>query len=727
VETSQADQETGLVPSGSTFAILAVAAPLDDRTRVLKQDDTFAVFDRALDIRPGGQGELGLYHDGTRYLSRWELLVDGRRPILLSSTAPSDQPLLEADFANLEVRSAGRPVLPAGSIHLARTRLLRPGVAYESIRLRNYGLEPARIRLDLAFEADFADLFEVRGTPRSRRGEAFDPEVTEGRIRFAYLGLDQVVRRTLVECHPAPTWSDSGGFRFDELLEARSERSITLTVSCDRSDRSRVTAAPPRAPSGVEEVGPEGPEETPSISSSSGDCDEWLARSILDLEMLSGSTPLGRYPAAGLPWFAAQLGRDGIIAALECLWLRPGLAREVLRFLAATQAADFDPAREAEPGKILHESRAGEMATLGEVPFALHYGSIDATPLFVLLAARYFERTGDRALIEELWPHVVAALAWIDGPGDPDRDGFVEYRSAHPATHQAWRDSADAIFHRDGRLARGPIAPAEVQAYVYGAKREAGVLARILGHGAVADRLANEARDLRRRFDRQFWLEDLGTYALALDGDKRPCRVRSSTAGHCLFTGMARPERVGRLTRTLMSDESFSGWGVRTIGADEARYNPMSYHCGAVWPHDNALIADGLKLAGARDAAARIFGGLFEASVALDLHRLPELFAGFSRRGGEAPIRYPLACAPHAMAAAAPFLLLRASLGLIIRGAESQLVFDQPALPPFIPELDIHRLPVGQGSVDLHLERFGDEVGIHVVDQRGTVDVVTVK
>ena len=403
-----------------------------------------------------------------------------------------------------------------------------------------------------------------------------------------------------------------------------------------------------------------------TIETSNVRFNETLCRSMSDLHMLMTSTPQGRYPYAGIPWYSTTFGRDGLITALQMLAFDPQVAPGVLRRLAAHQARIDDPASDAQPGKILHEMRSGEMAELGEVPFALYYGSVDATPLFVMLAGIYAERTGDDELIAELWPAIEAALGWIDGPGDPDRDGFVEYHraSGQGLVNQGWKDSHDAIFHADGRLAEGPIALAEVQGYVYGAKRLAARSAQRLGRPQLASRLRNDAERLAEQFDTSFWCPELETYALALDGNKKPCRVRSSNAGQVLFTGIARPDRAIKVARGLMGPQFFSGWGIRTIANTEVRFNPMSYHNGSIWPHDNALIALGFARFGLKSAVERVFKGLSEAATYMDMQRLPELFCGFQRRRGSGPTLYPVACAPQAWASTAPFTLLEASLGL---------------------------------------------------------------
>ncbi len=453
------------------------------------------------------------------------------------------------------------------------------------------------------------------------------------------------------------------------------------------------------------------------LDTSSEQVNGWLNRAVSDLQMMTTERATGPYPYAGVPWFNTPFGRDGIITALECLWLRPELARGVLGYLASTQAPDIIPEQDAEPGKILHETRNGEMAALGEMPFGEYYGSVDATPLFVVLAGAYYERTNDRRFIEALWPHIEAALSWVENYGDRDGDGFVEYQrlSAEGLLHQGWRDSDDAVFHADGRLAEGPIALCEVQGYVYAAWRAAATLAEMLGDAHRAALCSGNADVLWEKFDRAFWCDELSTYAAALDGDKRPVRVRTSSAGHCLFSGIVHPQRVRPLARTLLSPASFSGWGIRSIPTTEVRYNPMAYHNGSVWPHDNALIAWGLARHGLGELALQIWNGMFAAGLDFDLHRMPELFCGFAREPGESPVPYPVACAPQAWAAASVFLLLRACLGLEISAPQGHIHFNSPRLPSSLTELRIHNLEMAGTSVDLLLVRHEEGIGVNVL------------
>ena len=713
-------------PEGDPHHVLAAAGVADDRTRVLKHGDTFAVFDHFGHFTPGGLGEQGLYHEGTRYLSALRLELDGQPASFLGSTVRDQNDQLSVALTNLDRTRDGVVEVPLGTLHLAVRTMLWQKTCHWRLRVKNHGQEPVAAAVRLRFGADFADIFEVRGMARQARGNDLPPEVEPERVVLGYVGLDGVVRRTLLRFSPTPTELGADQTRFDLAIRPQEEITIDLAVACRRWDEATPPPGYDAALAEAEAALDRCKVGSCRLHTSDGRFDTWLRRSESDLHMLTSDLPTGPYPYAGVPWFNTPFGRDGIITALECLWLRPELARGVLTYLAATQATETVPEQDAEPGKILHETRNGEMATLGEMPFGHYYGSIDATPLFVLLAGAYYERTADLAFAESIWPHVTAALFWISHHGDRDGDGFVEYerRAADGLLHQAWKDSDDAVSHADGSLAVGPIAPAEVQSYVYAARKAGAVLANALGLTERAATLVRQADELCDRFEAAFWCDDLGTYALALDGNKRPCRVRSSNAGQCLFGGIAAPDRAARVARHLMAPESFSGWGIRTLATTEARFNPMAYHNGSVWPHDNALIAFGAARYGLADLTIGVLTGLFEAGNTIDLNRMPELFCGFEREPGEGPVPYPVACAPQAWAASSVFLLVQAALGLEVSGLEKQVWFRKPRLPACLPDLRITNLEVAGASIDLLLVRHGEDVAVNVLRRTGDLAVI---
>jgi glycogen debranching enzyme len=714
---------------GGPYHILAASSLTDERTRVLKHGDTFVVFDHYGEIKPGGLGEEGLYHEDTRYLCCLLLEVEESRPFFLGSTVRDENDQLAVALTNPDLLYDGRVRVPLGTLHIALKKFLWRGICYQQLRVKNHGLVPVDTSLTIHFAADYVDIFEVCGRQRQARGEELRPEVDGSRVLLGYRGLDGVVRRTILQFSPQPSLLTDFTARLDLSLQPQQEATFDLTVGCERQPATSPLLTFEEARTEAESDLERYNAWSCHLHTSNGEINAWVSRAVSDLHMMTTELATGPYPYGGLPWFNTPFGRDGIMTALECLWLRPSLARGVLAYLASTQATAVIPEQDAEPGKILHETRHGEMAVLKEVPFGRYYGSVDATPLFVLLAGAYYERTGDRAFVESLWPHLEAALIWIDRYGDRDGDGFVEYhrQSTGGLLHQGWKDTDDAVFHADGRLARGPIALCEVQGYVYAARRAGAALAAVLGHGRQAAELAQQAEALRQRFEQTFWCEELSTYALALDGDKRPCRVRTSNAGQCLFTGIASPARARRVARTLLSPESFSGWGVRTVAASEARYNPMAYHNGSVWPHDNGLIAQGLARYGLGDLALQLWTGMFEAGRYFDLHRMPELFCGFPQAPGEGPTLYPVACAPQSWSAASVFLLFQACLGLEINGPEGQIYFTRPHLPASLGELRIHNLEVAGSTVDLLLVRHEYDVGVNVLRRDGDVQILVVK
>jgi glycogen debranching enzyme len=711
------------------FYIPAPASLQERRPRTLKHGDAFAVFDQNGDILQGPASPEGLFYADTRRLSLWTLSLGGLRPLLLSSTLRADNATLTCDLTNSDLFQGGHLILEHDVIHVRRTKFLWQGACYERLAIRNHSAEPRHLRLDLRFGADFADLFEVRGSRRLARGMMRAPVVGPDRVILGYTGLDAVHRATALHFDPAPSQLRADQAIYELYLRAQSACVIYVEVEfadIDRPERRlarRFRTSLRHARHALRRASL----QMASVSSSNEVFNEIARRTVADLRMLVTDKPEGPYPYAGIPWFSTVFGRDALITALELLWMDPQLARGVLRFLAAHQATEVNPVSDAEPGKIVHEMRLGEMAALGEVPFGCYYGSVDSTPLFVVLAGAYFERTGDLETVRSIWPAIRAALEWMDRYGDRDGDGFVEYgrRTEQGLANQGWKDSHDSIFHADGRLPIGPIALVEVQAYVFAARRVAARMARAMGEQAYGATLDLQAELLRQNFEKDFWCEEIGTYALALDGEKRPCRVRSSNAGHALFAGIADPERARRVAAGLMSSSFFCGWGIRTIPTPEARYNPMSYHNGSVWPHDNALIALGFARYGLKAETVHVFDGLFAAAAHMDLRRLPELFCGFARRPARGPTLYPVACTPQAWAAAAPMALLQACLGLSFDVPGRAVRFDRPVLPEWLEQVNLRGITLGGNRVDLLLRRVAGEVAATVLARSGTLRVVS--
>lgn len=711
-------------PSPETDFYIPAIGPVTRPRRTLKHGDTFAVLDSHGDIGASAGGPDGIFHADTRFLTRCQLLLNGMQLLLLGSNIDDENLVLTIDLTNPDIFAGDTLLLPKDKLHIVRTIFLWRDTAYQRLGIRNHDDNTLNVRLSMSFSTDFADVFEVRGLRRDRRGRSAAEVDKNGRVVLRYFGLDGRERVSTLSFDPAPSELTTGHATYDITLPSKERCALFMTLTCDRVEdkhpdlffRSMIAAGRERRRCS---------QTITSVQTSNDLFNEVLCRSAADLNMLMTQTPQGPYPYAGIPWYSTTFGRDGLLTALQMLWCDPGMARGVLRRLAAYQAQETDPLNDAEPGKILHEMRSGEMAALREVPFGLYYGSVDSTPLFVMLAGAYAERTGDDETMRELWPHIEAALAWIDTWGDRDGDGFVEYerQTEKGLANQGWKDSHDAVFHADGELAEGPIALVEVQGYVYAAKQLAARAARRLGHGALADKLDAQAADLAKRFNEAFWCEEIGTYALALDGEKRQCRVQTSNAGQVLLSGIAPLQRAQTVAAGLMLRSAFTGWGIRTVARGERRYNPMSYHNGSVWPHDNAMIALGFARYGLSDPIKRVFKGLFDAATYFDLSRLPELFCGFKRGRGRGPTLYPVACAPQAWSAAAPFALLQASLGLWFLPSRNEVRLHDPHLPDFIEEVVLRNLTLGKSSIDLAIRQHETDISLRILRNDGNMRV----
>ncbi|MFP5296513.1 MAG: glycogen debranching N-terminal domain-containing protein [Alphaproteobacteria bacterium] len=691
-----------------------------EQLQALKSGDCFLVADGWGDLREGAEG---LFDNDTRILSRLVLRVGQARPSRLSSGVSQDNVFFTCHATNRPLPPMGGKSAPAGVLHLERRRFLWARRMFERIRISNHGVEDVLLPLSVDYGADFADIFEVRGTVRARRGEIAPPTVDGRRVTFSYMGLDGVERRSCIAFSEPPARMTAARAEF--MFSLPRGRTLDLYVECgaDRCDtpspeRWRLHALQARVAMrakrrrGASLRGPRSPR-----------FNDWLDQSRADVALLTTDLPTGPYPYAGTPWFSTPFGRDGIITAWQMLWLDPSLAKGVLTYLAMRQATESSAFADSAPGKIMHETRRGEMAALGEVPFGLYYGGVDTTCLFVALAGAYARRTGDLETIRRLWPNLIAAVGWMRDHGDVQGNGLIAYQRAAETglSNQGWKDSEDSIFHSDGRFPKGPIALLEVQGYAYSAWQAMADLGRALNDPGAAE-WADRAESTRAMVEGRFWLENEQFYAVALDGDGEPCRAIASNAGHLLFTGLPSPQRARAVSRRMLSAEFRSGWGIRTLATGQARFNPMSYHDGSVWPHDTAMAAAGMARYGERRAVAMLLNEIYSAATHFQL-RLPELFCGFERLTGEPPIAYPVACLPQAWAAGSVFMMMQAALGISIDALTGAVDVDDPHLPPGIEHLVLSNLQVGDAVVDLSFDRVNGHTVIAPRRRRGEVRV----
>lgn len=720
-------QTDGSLIEEDKFHISPDAVNADDKINILNHSNTFGIFDRWGNIHPHGKMVQGIYHEGTRYINRLVLSINRHKPLLLSSNIKEDNDILSVDLTNPAITSCN---LPDNTIHISRNLFIRDGAFYEEIDCSHFGSKECSFTLELAFDGDFKDIFEIRGINRY---------VVKNHVKYCdpgddcmmeYQGLDGIKRTSVFNVITEADYSiKENRVLFNINLEPLNPLKITYSLRFLSGDHNHTTISYDQAKSLIEQERNKTSILFADIHTSNEQFNHWISRSKADLLSLLAQTETGRYPYAGVPWYNTPFGRDGIITGIETLWLIPEISRDVLSFLASKQATELIPEKDAEPGKILHEARTGEMANTGEVPFKEYYGTIDATPLFIMLAGMYYERTADLDLIKRLWPNIRAAIEWINKYGDLDADGFVEYehKAKNGLTNQGWKDSYDSIMDEFGELAETPIALCEVQAYVYAAKQHAAKLALILNEPDLADHLSKEARELKHNFNEKFWDKELKCYVLALDGNKKPCRVISSNAGHCLFTGIADEDKARTLADTLLGSDMFSGWGIRTLSSSAKRYNPMSYHNGSIWPHDNALIAYGLAQYGLREHVLKLTQAIFQASLYIELQRLPELYCGFERRQSEGPTLYPVACSPQAWSVAVVFILLQACFQVKIDALTKTISFDRPILPEYLEHVSVSNLILDNGVCSLIFKRFHNDVTFNLLQKPSNWEILIKK
>ncbi len=691
---------------------------------------TFLSTTVAGDLVPAGAPDVGFFHDDTRFLSHLELRVGGHRTVVLSSsTEKTFASQIELTTGNITLRDSLD--LPENTIHIRREQLLAADVFFDHITFENFNLNPVTFTAEMSYDADFVDVFQVRGCARNRCGQHYQPTARGGRMMFYYRGLDDVTRQTIIELSPAPAeivgdrtarWH----LRLEPLKRTRILTNVTPLVN-GRHER-RVTYDFAENLAGRRAAFRGWEQDSTRFRSSNQVFDVALETAIGDFHALQIPDGEERIIAAGIPWFATMFGRDSVVAAYQSLALNPQLAADTLRVLARYQGTEYNDWRDEEPGKILHEYRMGEMTRCEEMPFGPYYGSVDVTPLFLILLSETWNWTADEALVQELLPAAYKALGWIDRYGDLDGDGFVEYfrRSPKGLVNQGWKDSWDANIHRDGRIAQPPIALCEVQGYVYDAKYRLASLLRSFGDVQTADRLKKDATELARRFEKTFWMPGRNYYAMALDREKKPLEVIASNAGQLLFTRILNKERARAVVSRLMADDMFSGWGWRTMSQEERVFNPLSYHRGSVWPHDNSLIAHGMALLDFREQAMRCLTTLFQAALNFRDYRLPELFCGVQRREFDEPVHYPVSCSPQAWASGAVFLILISVLGIRPSAPRKELNIVNPMLPGWLDYLHLRNLRIGKSRVGLDFTRHGERTFCNVVDIEGDKLLVNV-
>ena len=734
MSTAMRRLENGLEPIASPHVEPRLAfqsfEPRKVNNLTLIDGKTFLSTTVAGDIMPPGAPDVGFFHDDTRFLSRLELRIGGHRAVVLSSsTEKTFASQIELTTGNITLRESFD--LPENTIHIRREQLLANDVFFDHMTFENFNLTPVDFVVELAYEADFVDVFQVRGVARQVHGQYYREVVRDDRITFYYRGRDGAMRQAQIEFSPAPREIANQTARWELRLEPLKQIRISATVM------PLVEGKEPRfgRKSGFESglrsrrhAFADWERESTSFESSNDVFDEALKTATGDFHALQIPDGHEHIIAAGIPWFATVFGRDSIIAAYQSLGLNPRLAVETLRVLARYQGKQFNDWQDEEPGKILHEYRNGEMTRAGEMPFGPYYGSVDSTPLFLILLGETFNWTADENLVQQLLPNVYAALQWIDRHGDLDGDGLVEYqrRSPRGLINQGWKDSWDANMHADGTVAKPPIALIEIQGYVYEAKYRMASLLRAFGDANTADRLKREAAELAKRVEKAYWMGDKGFYAMALDSAKKQLQVVASNPGQLLFTRMLSKERARTVVTRMMRDDMFTGWGLRTMSQREKIFNPLSYHRGSVWPHDNSIIAHGMALNEFREAAMQLLTSLYQAALEFRDYRLPELFCGVQRREHDEPVHYPVSCSPQAWASGAMFLMLTSVLGIRPSAPRRELNIVNPVLPDWLDYLHIRNLRVGKARVGLDFSRRGERTFCNIVSVEGDKLLVNV-
>lgn len=706
-----------------------VMVDIKEKKLAVKEGNLFLYTSTEGNIPPGNTSGLGFYREDTRFLSSYQMKLNGRDPILLSSSAARNY-MAHIELTNTDIWQAPDSLIAEQDTINIRRKIILKDCLYEQIRVKNYNTKPAKLKLDLGFSADFSDIFEIRGQKREGRGKIVQPKFSNDVLTFGYLGQDDIFRQTIVSFSDSPDSVnidiDRTSVVFDMDLAPHGRAFLEIKIeprvgkdpvpSSDYSDVSNVLAKDYDI----------WREDCTNIATDNELFNEMIDRGASDIRALLTDTEYGKVFDAGIPWFTSPFGRDSLITARETLLLNSEPARHCLGFLAKLQATEHDTWRDAQPGKIMHELRRGELALSGQIPHTPYYGSVDSTPLFLILFKDYYDWSGDKEFVVAHKQNIMRAVEWLTKWADMDNDGFIEYiRAADTGLeNQGWKDSAYSVTHTDGRKALAPIALSEVQGYAYHAKRSAARLLQIAGEYNLADELHDSADKLKKLFNEKFWMEEEGFFAMALDANKEQVKSITTNPGHCLWSGIADEDKGKKAGERLLEQDMFSGWGIRTLSKQAINYNPMSYHNGSVWPQDNILVAFGLKKYGLIEQFNKVITSLFGFAQHEPYSRLPELFCGFTRKENNLPTEYPVACSPQAWASGSVFLMLEALLGLQPDAQNNTLHINNPTLPDWLDRVQLRNIKIGNSAIDLIFKKEDDVISFKKLEKRGKLKII---
>ena len=693
---------------------------------LIKDGDLFLLTDQAGNITKNEDRQYGLYAKDTRFLSRYELLVDNIKPLVLSSGDGEDN-INKIYLSKVSFEKSG-----SEEVFIKRQQMIFNGMVYDRILVKNYFSQPLALRLILKVDADYLDIFQVRNYVKEKRlGSILNPSKIKNGLVLGYLGKDGLRRETTVKIlnKEGEIYKDRIELSFQ--LKHKQEKEVTVGIIPRIEGQKLINQniiTFEKAQKKLRSNDKKWEEDSLIIKTDNKNLNQLIKRSLLDLKLLSTDLGEGFIPIAGIPWYAVPFGRDSIITSLQTLTVNVKIAQGTLKTLARFQGEEVNEDREEEPGKIMHEIRFGELAHLNLIPHTPYYGTIDSTPLFLILAVEYFHWTGDLIFIRKILPNLFASLEWIDKYGDIDQDGYVEYGSKNTkwAINQGWKDSTDSSVHQDGRLAVPPIALVEVQGYVYQAKKGMAEIFSYLGEKDKAKKLEKDARELKDRFNRDFWMEDRKYFAFGLDYQKKQIASITSNPGHCLYSGIISQDKSEAVVKKLLNDEMFNGWGIRTMGESEIGYNPASYHNGSVWPHDNSIIINGLIRYNYHREAVKVINGLIKASQYFKYNRLPELFCGFSHKEMKEPIEYPVACSPQAWACGSIYLIIQSLLG-INSDVTNNRIYLKPILPDEINKVEVKNLKIGDNRADFTLIKEGNRIMLSKAKVEGNIELILLK